>query len=367
MQTNRGLLVAGLVLGGPVVLRLFAADQNATAQVAAEIQRIEQAWKTRAPGDSATAGIASTAQNSLKSAGEALHSGRLYLALERLVQAIDLFEGAEELAGKAGVVQSDMAAFEAEWGRTRQELEALSRQVRSRNWGRSPAVIRALTESALGRSLPLLDGGRGFAVATGPKDGLFYLGEARGQAKFADFCGTLTSVRRKPGWTARSLLPELLALQAKADAAFQPPRSIEQHSRFIALNSTIKLARELDSTRSYHGAFYQYLEAVRHFAMLDTTPVDAARQSELKAALDAEAGKLAAGRDNSIRQLFLERAGAQTAHPDGSAPSVDEWRSARAIVTEVLPAYAAAMKSAQPLHQTKGKTVDITLVRWPYT
>ena len=368
MRVTRGLLVAGLVLAGPAVLRLSAADRKSSEQVAAEIQRIEQTGKKPAPSDPAMAGVASAAQSALKSAGEALQSERLYLALERLAQAVDLFGGLDELAATAAAPPSDIAAFEVEWGKTSRELAALSRQVQSRDPGRLPAAVRALSEAALGRSVPLLDGGRGFAVATGPKDGLFYLGEARGEAKFADFCGSLAASRKRSGWGARSLLPELLALQAKADEAFQPPRSIEQHSRFIALNSTIKLARELDSTKSYYGALYQYLESLRHYALLDAPPVDAARQAELKSAVAAELARFAASsRDDSIPQLFLERAASQTVHPDGSAPSADEWRSAQAILTQVLPAYAAAMKAPAPLRQTGGKTVDVTLVRWPYT
>ena len=368
MQSNRSLLAAVLVLGCSAGLRVFGADQNAKDQIAAEIQRIEQAGSRAVSGDAGMPAVVSNAQSTLKSASEALQGVRLYLALERLLQAADLFEGLWQFTASSSAVQSDMAKFDAEWDKTSRELETLSREVRARNWGRSPAAIRALSEAALGRSVPLLDGGRGFAVATGPKDGLFYLGQARGEAKFATFCGTLQFERKKPGWAARSLLPELLDLQTRTDAAFQPPRSIDQHPRFIALNSTIKLARELDSTRSYYGALYQYLEAVRHYAMLDEPPVDAARRPELTASIGAELARLAASaHDDSILQLLLERAASQTVHPDGSAPSEDEWRSARAILTKVAPAYAAAMKSTPSMRQTKGKTVDVTLVRWPYT
>ncbi|HLJ45125.1 MAG TPA: hypothetical protein VKU01_03915 [Bryobacteraceae bacterium] len=357
--------MAGLVLAGPVALRLFAADQDAKAQVAAEIQRAEQANKS---ANSAMPEVVKDAHGALKAAGESLQSNSVYLALERLLQAYDLFEGVGEVTAKAHTVEKNMAAFDAEWDKTSQELTSLSSQVKAKNWNGSPAAIRAMAETALGRSVPLLDGGRGFALATGPADGLFYVGQARGEAKFANFCASLQVAGNKPGWSARSMLPDLMALQAKTDAAFKPPASIEQHPRFIALNSTIKLARELDSTRFYYGALYQYLEAVRHYAMLDPAPVAANRQKELKAAIDAERAKLAgSGRDDSIPQIFLERAAWQVAHPDGSAPSADEWRSAQAIVTEVLPAYAAAMKTAPALLETKGKTVDVTLVRWPYT
>src|SRR5215467_11086931 len=112
MQTAKSVLVASLVLASPAVLWLFAADQNVTARVNAEIHRIEEAGK-KAPSDPALAGTVSAAQNSLKSAGDALKSEQLYLALERLVQATDLSEGVGELARMGGMV-TDMAAFEAE-------------------------------------------------------------------------------------------------------------------------------------------------------------------------------------------------------------------------------------------------------------
>ena len=358
---------ASLVLGAAIV-RLLAADQGPAPQIAAEIQRIGREWKTASPADPFLKSVASSSQAALKAADDSLRAGRVYLTLESLAQAVDLLHGAREVSEETAAMAKGMSAFEAEWGKTSREITAFSKQIRARKWDGSPAALRALAEASLGRSGPLLDGGRGFAIANGPKDGLFYLGEARGQAEYARFCGSLPLARAKQAWAARSLLPELLALQAKADAAFQPPRSIEQHPRFIALNSTIKLARELDSAKSYYGAMYQYLEAVRHYGMLDAAPLDAAQQAELRTAVEAERRKLDASEsDDSLAQLFLERADAQTAHAGGAAPSADEWRSAQVIVSQVLPAYAAALKAAPPVQQTAGKTIDVTLVRWPYT
>ena len=371
MKATCGSLAARFVLGGVVALSLSAADQNPAHQVAAEIQRLESAWKQVSPtdpnADPNMAGVAASSRASLEAAGQALQSGRHYLALEKLAQAADLFYGARTVAEKAAAV-SGMPAFEAEWGKASLALASLSRELQARKWNDSPAALRALSETSLGRSVPLLDGSRGFAVATGPKDGLFYLGEAQAGAEFARFCGSLPAVRKGRGWAARSLLPELIALQGKADAAFQPPRSVEQHPRFIALNSTIKLARELDSSKAYHGALYQYLEAVRHCGMLDAAPADTALQAKLKIDIEAERAKLAgSARDDSILQLFLERAAAQAAHADGSVPSADEWRSIQVILHQVMPAYAAALKPAPSLHQSRARTIDVTLVRWPYT
>ena len=128
------------------------------------------------------------------------------------------------------------------------------------------------------------------------------------------------------------------------------------------------MAQELDARKFYAGALYQYLEAIRHYALLDAPPLDPAQQRVLPEAIAAEQRKAAAAkRDVSIAQLFLERAASQISHPDGSASTPDEWRSAQVIVQQVLPAYFAAEKMSAPLPSPSGKTVTITLVRWPYT
>jgi hypothetical protein len=102
--------------------------------------------------------------------------------------------------------------------------------------------------------------------------------------------------------------------------------------------------------------------------MLDAISLDASQQSALKSALAAARQKLdASKRDDSIAQLFLERAESQVTHADGSAPSSDDWRSAQLILEQVLPAYYAADKPPATLERAANKTVDITLVRWPYT
>ena len=194
------------------------------------------------------------------------------------------------------------------------------------------------------------------------------MGQAQGNAAFAKFTTSVSLTRNSASFPLRSFLPELRALQEKTNAAFKPPRSIELHSRFIALNSTLKLAEELDAQKFYAGALYQYLEATRHFGMLDAPPIEPSRQPALKEAIAIALKNLAASRqDDSIAQLFLERTISQTAHADGSLSTPDEWRSAQVILNQVLPAYRAAQKPAAPLQLASGKTVDLTLVRWPYT
>ncbi|HVP56151.1 MAG TPA: hypothetical protein VMU45_14270 [Candidatus Eisenbacteria bacterium] len=369
MKAHNRLSIRLLILGLLVSPSLpAAAEHSAASQISAEIARLQQSIKDKPVTDKDAAPIATMAQDALKASAAAANAGQVYLALEKLGQAEDLLQGARTAADKAQVEKGGLPAFQSQWNNASLRLSALDKEAHARQWNDSPLAVRALAEAAQGKAIPLLEGGQGFAVATAPKDGLFYVGQAEGEAHFATFCASLKFAGTQPGFALRSLLPELQALQQKVTAAFQPPQSIELHTRFIALNSQIKLAQELDSTRFYAGALYAYMEATRHYGMLREPPLDAAKQAALKQDLAAERKKLAASSaDNSLAQLFIERAESSTAHPDGSAPTADEWRGARVILDQVLPAYYAAQKPTTPLEQASGKTVDITLVRWPYT
>ena len=357
-----------LVLMG-TVSTAFAGQSPAVSEIKAEIARLQQSRKEKPISNKDFADLFSSVGDQLRMASAALDSGQLYLSLEKLGQAEDLLQGARRATDLGPVEQGGLAVFESEWGKVSLRLTALDKEAHAKNWGRAPLAIRALAEAAQGKATPLLDGGRGFATASGPKDGLFYVGQAEGEAEFAKFCASLNVDGKGTASSPRSLLPELQRLQEKTNAAFQPPKSIELHSRFIALNSAIKLAEELDASRFYAGALYSYLEAVRHYGMLDERPLDADQQAHLLRQLPIEHKKLAdSSSDDSIAQLFVERAQSYSARDDHSAPpTADEWRGAQVIIDHVLPAYYAALRPAAPIARASGKTVDITLVRWPYT
>jgi hypothetical protein len=352
-----------VALASPVVPR-----NSSELQVKAEIARLQQSLKDNPVSDPDLKSLASMITDALKAADDAAKAGQLYLSLEKLGQVEDLIQGARSAADKAEIEKNGLPAFESRWGKASLRLTTLDKDAHAREWKGSPLAIRALAEAAQARAIPLLEGGRGFATATGPKDGLFYVGQAEGEADFATFCASLQTEKKPSSFVPRSLLPELQALQEKTNAAFQPPKSIDLHPRFIALNSQIKLAQELDASRFYAGALYAYLDAVRHYGMLDAPPLDPSAQAQVRKDVAKLTKDLTASSgDNSILQLFLERASSYTSHPDGSAPSGDEWRGARVILEQVVPAYYAAQKRTAPVTTPSGKTVDITLVRWPYT
>lgn len=342
--------------------------QDAPSAVKSEIMRLQQSLKDKPVTNPDMPDVGADISNSLRSASASLEAGYLYLSLEKLGSAEDLLQGIRSAIDKEATVKDSLPAFESEWGKASVQLAALNKSLPEKDWSRANAAMRAISEAARGRSIPLLEGARGFATATKPKDGLFYLGEAQGEAEFAIFTAKLNAPRKAAAIPLRSLLPELEALQEKTNAAFQPPRSIDMHPRFIALNSAIKFARELDSSKAYAGALYQYLEAVRHFGMLDPAVPDEVKQTALRSSITAELKKLSnASRDDSIAQIFLERAAGWLNKPDGAPPSSDEWRAVKVIVEQVLPAYNAALKPAAPIQQQAVRTATLTLVRWPYT
>jgi len=369
MKVTAGLRL--FVLTSIVVLAVSlraGVQDSATAQIKSEIERLQHSIQAQPITGKDFADLAETAQGQLKIASAALDLGQVYLALEKLGQAQDLLQAARTAADNAEVVKGGLPAFQSQWNKASLRLAALDKDAHARQWTHTPLAVQALAEAAQGKAIPLLEGGQGFATATAPKDGLLYVGEAEGEADFAAFCATLKFSDDKPAFPLRSLLPELQSLQAKANAAFQPPKSIDLHTRFIALNSQIKLAQELDATKFYAGALYAYLEAVRHYGMLDATVLNSAEQAALQQDIAAEHKKLAASSaDDSLAQLFVERAESYARHADGSAPSADEWRGARVIMNDVLPAYFAAKKPAAAVTTASGKTIEITLVRWPYT
>jgi len=349
-------------------LAVPAVSQDAVSTINARIEQLRKSLQDKPSPDPNFAQLRAMVTTALDASRRAAEAQRFYLSLENLSQAEDLLGGVRAIADKGASVKDNPPAFESEWGAASMRLTAFDKEAHDRKWGDAPVGLRALAEAAQGKAIPLLDGARGFATANGPSEGLFYMGQAEGEAEFARFCATLKLPGPPRKFPLRSFLPELRALQTKTNAAFQPPKSIDLHPRFIALNATIKLGEELDSTRFYAGALYQYLEAVRHYGMLDQPPLDAAKQSQLKEGLSAAQKKLAqSASDDSIAQLFVERAEAQTTHADGSAPSSDELRSAQIILDQVLPAYEAARKTPLPVQRAAGRTVEITLVRWPYT
>jgi len=357
IQTRVILLIGGALLTGAIP----APAQDASQQIKAQFERIRTITQS-APADNAIwKQVKPDIEKSMAQGEENLKKGRLYEALNELDQsqtaiALGMGPGAE-------VLKKGMPAFDEQWKQAAAEVEARTKEARARNWAGVPAAVQAISQESLTEATPLVEGGRGFAVAAGPESGYYYLGEAKARAEFYEFSSGLRMGAPAAPFAGRSMLFEVQQLQQKALAAFQPPKSIDLHPQFIRLNAALKLAGELDASGFYAGSLYAYLSALRQYGMLDATVPNADQRKDLMRKLsEAEDRVKHSKADDSIAQLYIERATALV-----ETKNVDDWKNVKVIVEQVLPAYYAARAAAPEQVAKNQKVVTLTLVRWPYT
>lgn len=355
---RRNLLISCLLI--LAVSTAVAAD--AKSQIQAEIERLQQSAKNQPADDDYWKDLAGLVLPSLDRADKALRAGDVYYSLEELGRARVLLNSYENTKQSPEVLKQGLKGFEAAWRQTSAELANADRDVQKRDWRGKPAVLRALAESAQGRSLTLVEASRAYANVTDPKAGYYYLGEAKAQSEFARFCYSLDLPSEGLQFAAHSVRPQIERLQDEINAAFVPPRSIERHRDFILLNSTLKVAGELDAGKLYAGALYLYLSAVQQLARINAAAQTPAAQQFQQRIADAGKRLGAAKRDDSIARLFLQRAEFLATEKEN-----DSQTKAAVIIEKVLPAYYAADKAVASGQQKAANLVTVTLVRWPYT
>jgi hypothetical protein len=289
-------------------------------------------------------------------------AGRNFRALEVLAEAEGLFIATNSMTESKKAGPPDIPRFETAWRAAGKEITAFNENAQQQQWHDLPNAVRAIAESNQGKTTTLLNASRAYASVTDPQYGFYYLGQAQAAAAISRFAAGLPLHSRLKPPPLRSVLPELQKLQNEVLAAFQPPRSIEKHPEFIRLNATLKLANELDQAKLYAGALYQYLAATELFAVMEAPEPDGATQEELKARIAKAQNGVGTARDDSIAQIFLERADAFIA-----TPGQNTWKRTAAIADKVLPAYAAYLQAAPAVANATGRTINLTLVRWPYT
>jgi len=340
-------------------------QSSVTTKVTAELRRI-QGLAAEQKSDGEWKDLAPLVNKVLTRADEGLRTGRLYAAIEDLGRGRLYLEAyiASQVSGEA----ANLPAFEAVWKKADLELSAQDKSARQRSWAARPVVQQALAESAQGQSLTLVEASRAYATVTEPKAGYYYVGEARANTEVASFIYGLPLQSSGKRFQLRSWLSELQALQKKVNAEFVPPKSIERHTDFIRVNSTIKLAGELDASKLYAGALYQYLTAVQLFGAMNAETLSEAAQAELKRNLADWSQRIRnSKRDDSLAQMFVERAELWIGHADGSEVNPEQWKAAWSVANAVLPAYERALSAVPKVETESKKPVTVTLVRWPYT
>jgi len=361
-KTARVTVLLTLVAAAIGAIAQAGNNASAAALIQRETDRLEQELKKKPDADPWKDEKADIGTY-LGSARNAANAGLQYLALEQLGKARDVFYSLEALDANA---KRDMPAFESDWKIQSAHLMDVEQKQRGYAWDGTPAVVRALAENEFGTVTPLLEASRAYAQVTAPEYGFLYLGQARAATEFADLCHNLNLPRPGEPIALRSIVPELQQLQSRVDAAFQPPRSIDRHSDFIVINSILKIAGEMDSSKLYFAAWYRYLQGLTQFGLLDTAVPNAAKQAELRRQIGDLADRLRhSAKDESIAQLFLQKAQLRLA---ADKPSDDDWRVVQIVAEQTLPAYFEARKTAAAPNTGPGQhLVTLTLVRWPYT
>ena len=357
--TPAAVLAALLALSGSAV-RASGAPKAAPDPLAADIERWLAVLRKSPAADEISADVKKNAVPALERARQALSDGRRLLALQRLGSARMGIEAGEYLRARPAGQRKDLALFQAEWARVGRMLRLDLAPVSSNRFESvRSAAVRALAESTFGQVRPYYEASLEYGRSTVPDSGLLYLGTALSQREFATFCRNLPPGTPRPAPSLRSLTPELDDLEARLLAAYRPPASMDRHVEFIVTSASLKEARELDAAGFRYGALLRYLQAVQRFGTLTPPESDLA---QLKSRLAEMESKLAASSsDESVGRLFVEAAQADLAMEGSSGAA------ASAIVRDVFPLYASALRPA-PARAPKGEAaVTVTLVRWPYT
>ena len=354
----------------PLALAAPRAAGDPPDPLADEIARLSTFLSGTESANPIFADVKSFAAPTLERAETARRDGRRLLALLRVAAVRLDVEAARFLLERSAAGAPDEAAFEAEWKR---QTERAASEAAPDLDGLHPAALRAIAETALYQAPILRTTSLDYGRATQPDTGLFYLGQARAQQELAALCLALPAEgAARPEPALRDLGPELDALEAELLAAYGPPASVDHHGEFITVSSFLKQAREMNGQGARSGALLAYLQAAMRFHPLRAAaaeppaPAPAPAAAELAASLESAARAFAADeRDQSLGQLCVEIGQSDLAAPLGNAGP----QLAAAIVADVLPRYAAALRPPAAVAERPAVPVEVTvtLVRWPFT
>jgi hypothetical protein len=332
---TRRLLAAAL--GGVLALAFpsHARAQTGEAQLVAAAERLEKTLATLKLSEDDARQLGDT----LRDVREQARQGRLRLALNRLLSPWALVAARAYVAARADVKETE--AFEAEWKRVGAEMGERERRLAAVRAGDSPLVVRALAEAAAGQARPYYQSGRLYGLNTTVPDGLLYVGLAPAHLDFAIYAHGLRLSHGTAAPKLRSLTPELARVEAETLAAYRRAEAAAapanpQQLLFNRVNSTLKLAGELDRAGLHAGALQKYLEAVLLLGLAVEPAPDAAESPRLRAqAAEFEKRLTETETDHSLGLLYVESAQAALA----GQPDAETLKRAAVLTGRVLPAY----------------------------
>ncbi|MEM7353988.1 MAG: hypothetical protein AAF657_24515 [Acidobacteriota bacterium] len=289
---------------------------------------------------------------------QALH-GRAAKALRRGHPHQALYEMQRGLVGAAGYLYlaehkgvESLEAFDRLWQEQSLILEQTQRIAQGRVCLDAPIQVRALVERAANRATGHYRAARAMAHADNLSGGLYYLGQARAEARLAKLC----KVFRAAGLAAASatddpdlpsLADELPVLARDTGTAYEAPgAALERHSEFIALNASLKELGELDAAGLRYGALDRFLDARLRLSLLQAQAGDDPPAPDLGGEIDRLTARLTqASRDHSLALAYLERAASTIDDPESGER---DRLAAERIVSLLIPTYLQRIGPSRP-------------------
>jgi hypothetical protein len=273
--------------------------------------------------------------NTLLSRSErAAQSGHIFLSLHLLQYAVPSIAGTEYMKAKTETGKGGLPAFEQEWQRFGTELAARQRKLVIAQ--RLPLAVQAVIERSLTQVQPNYQASRLYGAESSVENGLYYLGLVKGQLDFVAFCRSLKFDAPAAAKPLPSFAPELAEMEKEVLAAYRQFDTPEQHGAFIRVNSSLKIAQDLERERRYSGAWLQGLEARRALTAMNVTTAENRTAAALRAQSESFRAQLTNPRtDHSIGWLYWQMAEA--------ALATDDLKQANVVLHHVLPLYFKSM------------------------
>jgi hypothetical protein len=329
---TRGLLCLALLQ----VVALSVQAQTAKEQIATEIARLKNSLASL----NLPEGDSQLYLQQLDRTAETLQSGQVYLSLYYLQSAeADLIALAYQRANSE-VEQQGVEGFEKAWRRLGEQLSEGEKRLAAGRFRQSPVVVKALAEISQSQVQPYYKSGRLFGLNTTIKDGMYYLGKASANLCFAIYCQQLNFSQTLSRVRYHSLERQLQQAERETVKAFQQAKTAAQQQRYIPVNSTLKMAWELNRAGSFSGALFQYMEVCLKLGLIKEAAFDEPRLSALHKQSESMRVRLSVSKtDHSIALLYWQMAQQALQRQAVDKVNGDALKRAAVILEEVLPRY----------------------------
>jgi hypothetical protein len=248
---HRRFLSLALVAGVGLALagRLEAQTQAQTeARLQREVDRLEGVLKKVEASSKGSNSLAAIRTGLSQVRRESSPPVFVYQLREPFVEAEKLAFFVEH--GEAG---KDLAHLEPLWAERKQRFAPQARPVPE------APLLAALAQAAENRAEKLYRASLPYGKASGPRNGLYYLGEAEGEMRFHDFVATLSlpaGSEKAPDSAALQKALESLEAEMQKDFAADPGSPV-----MIQPSALLKEARELLERGSRQGAALLLLQS----------------------------------------------------------------------------------------------------------